>query len=78
MKTIDKAKEKVRNAYENGGFTAEERDKLLARIDVESLTFRYILISVHGYTKYDKSVEEFKTYARSLGVVALGETVANR
>ena len=77
MKTIDSAKAKVEAAYENGNLTATERDKLTERIDIESLTFRYILISLHGYTKYDKSVEDFKAYARSLGVVALGETIAN-
>ena len=77
MKTIDSAKAKVEAAYENGSLTAMERDKLTERIDIESLTFRYILISLHGYTKYDKSVEDFKAYARSLGVVALGETIAN-
>lgn len=77
MKTIDSAKAKVEAAYENGNLTAMELDKLTERIDIESLTFRYILISLHGYTKYDKSVEDFKAYARSLGVVALGETIAN-
>ena len=77
MKTIDSAKAKVEASYENGNLTATERDKLTERIDIESLTFRYILISLHGYTKYDKSVEDFKAYARSLGVVALGETIAN-
>lgn len=77
MKKIDNAKEKVQTACTNGDITVAERDRLLARIDIESLTFRYILVSVHGYTRYDKSIDSFKTFARSLGVVALGETVAN-
>lgn len=77
MKAIDSAKVKVEAAYKNGDLSATERDKLMERIDIESLTFRYILISLHGYTKYDKSIDSFKAFARSLGVVALGETVAN-
>ena len=77
MKKIDNAKEKVQTACTNGDITVAERDRLLARVDIESLTFRYILVSVHGYTRYDKSIDSFKTFARSLGVVALGETVAN-
>ena len=77
MKKIDNAKAKVQTACTNGDITVAERDRLLARIDIESLTFRYILVSVHGYTRYDKSIDSFKTFARSLGVVALGETVAN-
>lgn len=77
MKRIDNAKAKVQAACANGDITVAERDRLLARIDIESLTFRYILVSVHGYTRYDKSIDSFKAFARSLGVVALGETVAN-
>ena len=77
MKAIDSAKVKVEAAYKNGDLSATERDKLMERIDIESLTFRYILVSVHGYTRYDKSIDTFKAFARSLGVVALGETVAN-
>ena len=77
MKRIDNAKAKVQAACTNGDITVAERDRLLARIDIESLTFRYILVSVHGYTRYDKSIDTFKAFARSLGVVALGETVAN-
>lgn len=77
MKRIDNAKAKVQSACANGDITATERDRLLARIDIESLTFRYIIVSVHGYTRYDKSIDSFKAFARSLGVVALGETVAN-
>lgn len=77
MKTIDNAKAKVQTACANGDITVAERDKLLARIDIESLTFRYILVSLHGYTKYDESIDAFKAFARSLGVVALGETIAN-
>uniref|UniRef100_UPI004025BDD7 hypothetical protein n=1 Tax=Candidatus Fimenecus sp. TaxID=3022888 RepID=UPI004025BDD7 len=77
MKRIDNAKAKVQAACANGDIAVAERDRLLARIDIESLTFRYILVSVHGYTRYDKSIDTFKAFARSLGVVALGETVAN-
>ncbi len=77
MATIDSAKAKVQTAYENGNLTALERDKLIANIDIESLTFRYMLISLHGDTTYDESLDAFKTFAHSLGVVALGENVAN-
>lgn len=78
MRSIDAAKALVNAAVTAGELTDGQGGKLLRRIDIESLTFRYLLIAVHGNTKYDESMEAFRAFSRGLGVVAFGETVANQ
>ena len=51
----------------------EEKAKLCARIDLESLTSRYILIKVFGYTAYDADLEAFYEAAEELGMTRIAE-----
>lgn len=74
MKTIDEAKAQVEKSFSDGDLTSDGRDAILRRIDIESLTFRYLLITLHSYTGYDASTEAFFAFARSLGVLAASET----
>lgn len=45
----------------------EEKTAMLNRIEVEALSIRYMLVSLHGVTTYDASVSAWKTHATSLG-----------
>ncbi len=53
--------------------TDERKQALCARVDLESLTARYILIEIYGDTSYDDSTSDFYAYAKTLGMTRTGE-----
>ena len=64
MGYINSAKDAVNN---DGSLTADEKTAMVNRIEVEALSIRYMLVSLHSVTTYDASVSAWKTYAASLG-----------
>ncbi len=64
MGYINSAKDAVNN---DGTLTATEKTAMINRIEVEALSIRYMLVSLHSETTYDASVADWKTHAASLG-----------
>lgn len=51
----------------------EEKERICGRIALESLTARYILIKVFGYTAYDGDLQEFYSAAEAAGMTKIAE-----
>lgn len=64
MGYINSAKAAV-NADVN--LSADEKAGYIERIEVEALSIRYMLVSLHSVTTYDASVDAWKAHAASLG-----------
>lgn len=70
MGYIEGAKQVVERAP---SLSAEEKETLLDRIDLESLPARWVLAKVFGTTRYDKDLNAFYAFAKSLGMTKKGE-----
>ena len=64
MGYINSAKNAVNN---DNSLSTDEKTAMLNRIEVEALSIRYMLVSLHSVTTYDASVDAWKTHAASLG-----------
>ncbi len=51
----------------------DEKAELCKRVDIESLTARYVLIAIFEETTYDASLDAFYQYAKSLGMTHSSE-----
>ncbi len=60
----------------DSSLTADQKTELCKRVDIESLTARYILIAVYGDKSYDNSTAAFYAFAKSLGMTQSGENGA--
>ncbi len=66
--------ESAKNAVEaDDALTAEEKEILYERIDLEALPARWVLVKVFGETRYDDDLDAFYRYAQTLGVTKKGE-----
>ncbi len=56
--------------------TAEQKAELCKRVDLESLTARFILIEIYGDKTYDNSTSAFYAFAKECGMTQSGENGA--
>ncbi len=61
---------------DDSNLTEDRKAELCKRVDIESLTARFILIEIFGDTTYDASTSAFYAYAKSLGMTQSGENGA--
>ena len=68
MSYINSAKSAVETAYTNGEISLEEKNAYIDRITIESLSFRYLLVSIHGDNEYDRSLDAIIAVCREYGL----------
>lgn len=68
MGYINRAKTAVETAYSNGEISLEEKNAYIERITIESLSFRYLLVSNHGDNEYDSSLDAIVAVCREYGL----------
>lgn len=71
MSYIESAKKEV---SKDTSLSAEEKEVIYERIDLESLPARWVLVKVFGEDRYDKDLEAFYDFAKSLGVTKKAES----
>ncbi len=70
MSSIESAKKEV---AKDTSLSAEEKEVIYDRIDLESLPARWVLVKVFGEDRYDEDLDAFYDFAKSLGVTQKGE-----